>query len=92
VTDQQVSSFSLYEEMKMRGVNLTWYDRCKHPKLDRNIPLESEWCSRAEHLPAEAGRIAVVREIQRRGVLQGPRGGAESAARCICLRALQATI
>jgi hypothetical protein len=45
MTDQQVSSFSLYEEMKMRGVNLTWYDRCKHPKVDGNIPLESERCS-----------------------------------------------
>jgi hypothetical protein len=46
MTDQQVSSFSLYEELKLRGVDLSWYDRRKHPKLVGDIPLENKRCSR----------------------------------------------
>ena len=33
MTDQQMSSFSLYDEMKLGGVYLSWYDKRK-----RRIP------------------------------------------------------
>ena len=32
MTDQPMSSFSLYDEMKLRGVDLSWYDKRKRPK------------------------------------------------------------
>src|SRR5215213_2024483 len=41
-----MSTFSLYEEMKMRGVNLDWYEKRKHPKATGPIPLEDKRCSR----------------------------------------------
>jgi hypothetical protein len=37
---------SLYEKLKSGGIDLSWYDRRKHPKLDGNIPLENDRCSR----------------------------------------------
>jgi hypothetical protein len=46
MTDTQTPMLSLYDELKSRGVNLDWYDKRKHPKLDGNIPLENERCSR----------------------------------------------
>ena len=46
MTEQQVSAFSLYEEMKQRGINLEWYDRRKQPKATGPIPLEDKMCSR----------------------------------------------
>lgn len=46
MTEPQVSSFSLYEEMKMRGVNLDWYDKRKQPKSAGPTPLEDDRCSR----------------------------------------------
>jgi hypothetical protein len=41
MTDQQLSSFSLYEEMKLRGVDLSWYGKRKQPKAAGPIPLET---------------------------------------------------
>jgi hypothetical protein len=46
MSDIQTPMLSLYDELKARGVNLDWYDRRKRPKLDGNIPLENERCSR----------------------------------------------
>ena len=46
MTDQQLSSLSLYEEMKLRGVNLDRYDKRKQPKAAGPIPLEDKMCSR----------------------------------------------
>jgi hypothetical protein len=37
---------SLYEEMKLRGVNLDWYDKRKQAKASAPIPLEDKMCSR----------------------------------------------
>jgi hypothetical protein len=45
MTEQQVSGFSLYEEMKMRGVNLGWYDKRKR-RASGPISLEDQMCSR----------------------------------------------
>jgi hypothetical protein len=46
VSDQQISGFSLYEEMKLRGVDLSWYDKRKQQKASGQIPLEDKRCSR----------------------------------------------
>lgn len=45
MTEQQVSAFSLYEEMKQRGINLEWYDRRKQPKATGPIPSRTK-CAR----------------------------------------------
>jgi hypothetical protein len=46
MTDQQTSGFSLYQEMKLRGVNLSWYEKRTRPKAAGPIPLEDKRCSR----------------------------------------------
>jgi hypothetical protein len=46
MTDQQVSGFSLYDEMKLRGVDLSWYEKRSKPKASGPIPLEDKRCSR----------------------------------------------
>jgi hypothetical protein len=46
MTEQQVSAFSLYAEMKQRGINFEWYDRRKQKKAIGPIPLEDKMCSR----------------------------------------------
>jgi hypothetical protein len=46
MTEQQVSAFSLYEEMKQRGINLEWYEKRKQRKPAGQIPLNDDRCSR----------------------------------------------
>jgi hypothetical protein len=46
MTHRQTSGFSLYEEMKLRGVNLDWYDRRKQKKAAGPVRLEDKICSR----------------------------------------------
>jgi hypothetical protein len=46
MTEQQVTAFSLYDEMKQRGINLEWYDKRKQPKAAGPIPLNDDRCSR----------------------------------------------
>jgi hypothetical protein len=46
MTELQISGFSLYEELKMRRVNLDWYEKRKQPKASGQIPLEDKRCSR----------------------------------------------
>jgi hypothetical protein len=46
MTDRQTSGFSLYEEMKMRGVDLSWLRQRKQRKASGPIPLEDDRCSR----------------------------------------------
>jgi hypothetical protein len=46
MTEQQVLAFSLYAEMKQRGINFELYDRRKQKKAIGPIPLEDKMCSR----------------------------------------------
>lgn len=52
----------LYEELKSRVIDMAWYDRRKHSKLDGNIPLENECCSRLSiYLLKKDGSLWTVR-------------------------------
>lgn len=46
ITDTEPHMLSLYEEMKLRDVDLSWYDKRKRPKAAGPIPLNDDRCSR----------------------------------------------
>jgi hypothetical protein len=37
----------LYQKMKAKGVDMSWYERGRHAKSPEAIPLQDEKCSRA---------------------------------------------
>jgi len=46
MTDDQPSTPSLYEEMKIRRVDLSWYEKREQRKAAGPIPLNDDRCSR----------------------------------------------
>jgi hypothetical protein len=75
----------LYEELKSRGVDMAWYDRRKHPKLDGNIPLENERCSRLSiYLLKKDGSLWTVRSD---GDGYSKVRGSEKQCRVMCISA-----
>src|SRR5688572_2913639 len=46
MTDNRPGVLSLYEEMKMRGVDLSWYEKREQRNTARPISLNDNGCSR----------------------------------------------
>jgi len=40
-----MTELSIYERMKARGINMSWYERGKRGRTDNAIPLDDQECS-----------------------------------------------